>query len=82
MADYRYLAKITGSSISTSITYILFLTKMQKRQIPEKGSAPIENDITNFFPASELKIHSRYRKSDNKKSRAIADPALGDLGKG
>ncbi len=27
---YRYLAINTGSSISTSITYILFLTEMQK----------------------------------------------------
>ena len=37
--DYRYLAKSTGSSISISITYILFLLEMQKRQTLEKGSA-------------------------------------------
>jgi hypothetical protein len=43
---YRYLAKSTGSSISILITYILFLTKLQKRQTPEKGFASIENDIT------------------------------------
>ena len=38
---YRYLAKTTGQSTSISITYILFLTKLQKRQIPEKGFALI-----------------------------------------
>ena len=41
-----HLAINTGSSISTSSTYLLFLTEMQKRQIPEKGFALIENDIT------------------------------------
>jgi len=30
--DYRFLASTTGSSISISITYIVFLTEMQKRQ--------------------------------------------------
>jgi hypothetical protein len=40
--DYIYLAKTAGSSISISITYILFLTKLQKRQIPEKGFALVE----------------------------------------
>jgi hypothetical protein len=30
---FIYLAILTGSSISISITYILFLTEMQKRQI-------------------------------------------------
>jgi hypothetical protein len=29
---------------------------MQKRQIPEKEFAPIENDITDFLPALELNI--------------------------
>jgi len=46
IVDYRYLAKTTGSSISTSSTYILFLTKLQKEQTHEKGFALIENDIT------------------------------------
>ena len=31
VVDYMYLAINTGSSISTSSTYILFLTKMQKK---------------------------------------------------
>jgi len=32
----EYLAILTGQSISISSTYILFLTKMQKRQTREK----------------------------------------------
>ena len=37
--NYMYLAITTGSSTSISITYIAFLTEMQKRQTPEKGFA-------------------------------------------
>jgi hypothetical protein len=33
IVDCRFLAKNTGSSISISITYIVFVTKMQKSQI-------------------------------------------------
>jgi hypothetical protein len=47
----RYLAKTTGSSISTSITYILFLTKMQKKQTTQKGFALFKNNITGSEPA-------------------------------
>jgi len=47
--DYIYLAKTTGSSISILITYIVFLTKMQKRQTLVKGFALIKNDITTIF---------------------------------
>jgi hypothetical protein len=36
LVDYRYLAINTGLNISILITYILFLTKLQKRQTPEK----------------------------------------------
>jgi hypothetical protein len=46
VVDYRFLAKTTGPSISISITYIVFLTKLQKRQTLLKGFALIENDIT------------------------------------
>ena len=60
--DYRFLASTAGLSISISITYILFLTKLQKRQTLEKEFALLKNDITDFLPAPELKIHSRYRK--------------------
>jgi hypothetical protein len=44
--DSRYLAINTGSSISTSITYIVFVTKMQKRQTLDKGFALLKYDIT------------------------------------
>jgi hypothetical protein len=37
------LAKSTGSSISTSSTYILFLTKLQKKANSRKWNCPIEN---------------------------------------
>jgi len=43
-----YLAKITSLDQLIPITYILFLTKMQKRQIPEKGFALIEKRYHNF----------------------------------
>ena len=65
---YRYLAKSTSSSISTSSTYILFLTKLQKRQIPEKGSALLKNDITTSEPTVRMldalqsnRNHHNYR---------------------
>ena len=35
-------AILTSPSISILITYIVFLTEMQKRQIPEKGFALVE----------------------------------------
>jgi hypothetical protein len=46
VVDYRFLAKTKSQSISVSITYILFLTEMQKRQILEKEFANYKNDIT------------------------------------
>jgi len=57
--DSRYLAINTGSSISIPITYIVFLTKLQKRQNLEKGFASIKNDITGSELVSKLKIYSR-----------------------
>jgi hypothetical protein len=39
------LAKTTGPSISTSSTYIVFVTKMQKSQTLEKEFALFKNDI-------------------------------------
>jgi len=38
--DYRYLAINTGSSISISNTYIVFVTKMQKSK-PQKKDLPL-----------------------------------------
>ena len=46
---YRYLAISTSSSISISITYILFLTKLQKRQNLQKGFALIEKRYHRFW---------------------------------
>ena len=47
--NYKYLAKNKGPSISILSTYIMFLTKLQKRQIPEKGFALLKNDITKIL---------------------------------
>jgi hypothetical protein len=41
-----HLASTTGSSISISITYIVFLTKMQKGKPPKKDLPLLKNDIT------------------------------------
>jgi hypothetical protein len=54
VVDYRFLAKTAGLSISISITYILFLTKLQKRQIPEKRFASLKNDITGSEPTIKI----------------------------
>jgi len=40
---------ITGSSISISSTYILFLTKLKKSKSPKKDLLKLKNDITQFF---------------------------------
>jgi hypothetical protein len=44
----EYLAINTGSSISTSSTYIVFVTKMQKGKPFEMDLPLLENDITTF----------------------------------
>jgi hypothetical protein len=62
VVDYRFLTSTTGSNISILITYIVFVTKLQKRQIPEKGFALFENDITTSEPISKYWIHSRNQK--------------------
>ena len=46
-SGFVHLAKTKGSSISTSITYIAFVTKLQKRQIPEKRFALIKKRYHN-----------------------------------
>jgi hypothetical protein len=48
VVDYRYLAINTGPSISISSTYIVFLTKLQKRQIPQNGFALTEKRYHRF----------------------------------
>jgi len=44
-----FLAMNTSSSTSIASTYILFLTEMQKRQIPENGFALLKNAITKII---------------------------------
>jgi len=48
LVDYMYLAKTKGQSISILITYIVFVTKMQKRQIPKKD-LPYSKTISPTF---------------------------------
>ena len=48
VVDLRYLAINTGSSISISSTYIVFLTEMQKGRIPGKGSTLIKKRYHRF----------------------------------
>jgi len=60
-SKFRYLAKSTTWNQFLLIAYIVFLTKLQKRQIPENGFALLKNDITGSEPNSKLKINSRYR---------------------
>jgi hypothetical protein len=43
---YRYLAINTGSSTLISITYIVFVTKMQKGKPSKKDLPLLKNDIT------------------------------------
>jgi len=45
---YRYLAINTGSNTFISITYIVFVTKMQKRQIPLEEFALIKKRYHRF----------------------------------
>jgi len=56
--DCRYLTSTTGSNTLHSNTDILFLTKLQKSQIPEKGFAQIKKRYhnLNLIPATERYI--------------------------
>jgi len=46
---YRYLAKTTTRSHFVVITYIVFLTKLQKRQTPHKEFALFEKRYHRFW---------------------------------
>jgi len=50
------LAKTTGSSISILITYIVFVTKMQKGQTLEKGFTPYKKTISQIFKIPDICI--------------------------
>jgi hypothetical protein len=54
-----FLAKTTGPSIYIFFTDILISYRNAKKATTGKRIYPFENDITDFFPASELKIHCR-----------------------
>jgi len=54
----EYLTINTGSNISILITYIVFVTKLQKRQTLKNGSALLKNDITTSERLLGLQIHS------------------------
>ena len=49
VVDYRFLAKTTSLDQLIPITYILFLTNLQKRQTLRNGFAPIEKRYHNIF---------------------------------
>ena len=52
--SYIYLAKTTGQSTSISITYTLFLTKMQKGKPYEMDLPLLKNDITGSEPTVKM----------------------------
>ena len=49
MVDCRYLAKTTGPSTYIAITYIAFVTKMQKRQTQRNKFALIKKRYPKYF---------------------------------
>jgi hypothetical protein len=56
--------------------YIYLISyKNAKKVNSRKRICPYKNDITDYFPASKLKIHCRYQKCGQLKNRAISDPA-------
>jgi hypothetical protein len=62
VANYMYLAKTTGPSTSISNTYILFLTKLQKKGKPSKNDLPkLENDISTILRHQKRAIYCSYR---------------------
>jgi hypothetical protein len=73
---WRYLAKTTTRSQFMLITYILFLTKWQKRQIPDKGFAHFEKTISQLFKQLLDRGYIADIKTRIIKGRAISDPAF------
>ena len=70
------LAITADPSIPISSTYILFLTKLQKKANPRKKDLPLlENDITSFTTDPKTQDNCIYQRLDIKKGRAITDPA-------
>ncbi len=44
------------------ITYIVFLTKLQKKQTPENGFPLLKNDITGYLRPQKPVVYSRNQK--------------------
>jgi len=63
--DSKFLAINTGSSILTSSTYIVFLTKLQKRQTQRNGFGLLKNDITGSEPTVKILDTLQYLQVSN-----------------
>jgi len=59
LPDPYHLAISKGSITSIYSTYILFLIKLQKRQIPKKELLKLRNDITRFY-LDKKRVFYRY----------------------
>jgi len=67
----------TGSSTSIYSTYILFLTKLHKRQIPEKGFAQTEKRYHTIFYRHETCVSLQKSKvQDIEKAGLNTSPAI------
>ena len=54
LADYMYLAKTTSLDQLIPITYIVFLTKMQKGKPCKKDLPLLKNDIAGSEPTVKI----------------------------
>jgi hypothetical protein len=71
----------TNRSKQLNFQYIYLISYInEKRQTLDKGSAPIENDITGSELALKYGIHSRNQRSDIK-NWAISNPAFKRISK-
>jgi len=71
-----FLAKTTGTTISTSSTYILFLTKLQKKANPVKWICPSWKTISQYFWTPDIYAFiADIQDWIIKKRQAISDPA-------
>ena len=60
--DYKLLAITSGFSISIKSSYIVFLTKMQKRQTPQKEFAFLISENTSCLKLCWALIYCRYHR--------------------
>ncbi len=71
VVDYRFLSKTTTRNQFMLITYILFLTKLQKRQTRWNGFALLKNDITGSEPTVKMLDSSDHNLAIIIKGRVI-----------